>query len=106
MGRDNAYLSMLSASASMQYNMAIILEAKALEAEKARNWICGHLSAEDFDADEQQLRVSIQIHDQIVEVIEGITKYNQGLVAMLRAMQEVEDDDMDASSSFSAGRRD
>lgn len=98
-------MRMLNASASMQWNMAIMLEAKALEAEKARNWICGHCTSEAFDADQQQFRQSIQVHDQIVEVIEGITKYNQGMVAMLRAVLQSDEDDDDMRPRFPFARR-
>lgn len=104
MSRENAYLKMLGASANMQWNMAIILEAKALEAEKARNWICGHMSSDAFDEDEMQLRQSVQVHDQIVEIIEGITKYNQGIVAMLRAVLETDEDDGDGRYPTGRGR--
>ncbi|MFD1953708.1 restriction endonuclease subunit S [Paenibacillus thailandensis] len=103
MSRENAYLKMLGASANMQWNMAIILEAKALEAEKARNWICKHVSFDAFDENEQQLRQSVQVHDQVVEMIEGIAKYNQSMVAMLRAVLQT--DDENDSDSFSMGRR-
>ncbi|QAY66604.1 restriction endonuclease subunit S [Paenibacillus protaetiae] len=105
MSRETAYMQMLKASVSMQRNMAIILEAKAYESEKARNWICGHYSPDSFEDEEQQLKQSLQVHDQIVELIEGVTKYSQGMVAMLRAVMQSDDDENESSGYYGGGRR-
>ena len=55
MDRDQAYMRMLGATANMQWNVAMILEAKAEEAEKARNWICNHITSDPFSVSRPSL---------------------------------------------------
>ncbi|MUT65863.1 restriction endonuclease subunit S [Paenibacillus sp. NEAU-GSW1] len=101
MDREQAYLRMLGATANMQWNMAVMLEAKAEEAEKARNWICNHITAASFNGDHLQLKQSIQMHDQIIEVLDGVNKMSQGIVSVLRAVlpRESEEDNSDYGDS-------
>ncbi|SUA49368.1 Uncharacterised protein [Paenibacillus thiaminolyticus] len=42
--REHSYHLILDAIAKMQWNAAMILEAKAMEAEKTRNWMLNHLT--------------------------------------------------------------
>jgi hypothetical protein len=77
--REDAYLSMLGAAAKMQFDVSLILEAKALESVKVKNWLCNHLSNASFDDHEDQLLQIIEFHQLIVEVIEGLTKLENGL---------------------------
>jgi len=86
MDREQAYMRMLGATANMQWNVAIILEAKAEEAEKARNWICNHVSATSFIGEQTQLKQSLQLHDQVIDVLDGVNKMNQGIVSVLKAV--------------------
>lgn len=86
MDRDQAYMRMLGATANMQWNVAMILEAKAEEAEKARNWICNHITPDSFLGEQTQLKQSLQLHDQIIEVLDGVNKMSQGIVSVLRAV--------------------
>ncbi|MFF2483989.1 restriction endonuclease subunit S [Paenibacillus sp. NPDC058071] len=92
MEREQAYLRMLGATANMQWNVAIMLEAKAEEAEKARNWICNHITTESFIGDQTQLKQSIQMHDQIIDVLDGVNKMGQGIVSILRALLDKDSD--------------
>lgn len=100
MSRDDSYINILRATARMQYHIATILEAKADEAEKSRNWICRHVSASSFSNDEDQLKQPIQFHEQIVEAIDGITKVESGLAANLKVLLNQEDDTDLNSSGF------
>jgi hypothetical protein len=77
--RENAYLSMLEAAANIQFNVSLILEAKAVESVKVKNWLCNHLSNASFSDNEAQLIQVIDFHQQIVDVIEGLTKLENGL---------------------------
>lgn len=79
MKRENAYLSMLDAAAKIQSNIAQILETKALESEKSRTWICNHVHDSSFVLYAEQLKKSLEIHEQMIEVIEGLTKMENGL---------------------------
>lgn len=86
MTRDEAYLSMLDACAQFQSHIAQILEVKAIEAHKAKNWICHHVFAESFQNHEGQLAYSTEIHDNIIEVIDGLAKMENSLAAQLKVI--------------------
>jgi hypothetical protein len=86
MSREEAMLAMLEAAAKLQYNIALILEAKAVEAEKARSWLCQHLSDASFALYGEQLKKSLEIHDQLIEVIDGLTKMESGLTRNLEVV--------------------
>ncbi|WP_424769039.1 restriction endonuclease subunit S [Paenibacillus sp. sgz302251] len=86
MDREKAYLRILSSTADIQSNISLILEAKAEEAEKMRYWICNHIQSNSFNNYESQLIQSLQLHNQIVEIIDGITKLNHGMVSILKVI--------------------
>lgn len=79
MEREEAYLLMLDATAKIQAHIADILEAKALEAEKSRAWICGHIHKEVVADHAEKLKKSLEFHEQLIEVMEGLTKMENGL---------------------------
>ncbi|WP_274649450.1 restriction endonuclease subunit S [Paenibacillus humicola] len=85
MVRETAYSRILDASAKMQGNIAIILEAKAIEAEKVRSWLCNHMTPEAFEEQEEHLKETLLVHEQLVEVIDGLTRLNQGMANVLKA---------------------
>lgn len=84
--RDDAFLHMLDATARMQWNMAMMLEAKAVEAEKVRNWAINHLSEHAFANHVELLKETVGIHDQLVEVMDGLTKLELGLAHNLKVI--------------------
>ncbi|WP_379130572.1 restriction endonuclease subunit S [Paenibacillus sp. sgz500958] len=86
MSREKAYLQMLESSAAIQWNIAMILEAKAVEAEKVKQWTYHHIHAKAFDNHESQLKESLSIHEQVVELVEGLTKLENGLYSNLKAV--------------------
>ncbi|KHF32435.1 hypothetical protein CM49_05309 [Paenibacillus sp. P1XP2] len=86
MSREQAFLHMLDAASKIQWNIAMILEAKAVEAEKVRNWAINHLTADAFETHDHQLNEPLQIHGQIVELLEGLTKLENGLCSNLKAV--------------------
>jgi hypothetical protein len=86
LNREQAYFSILDAIAKMQFNVALILEAKALEAEKAKNWLCNHLSSSSYDNHEIQLIEAIDIHQQMIDVIDGLTKMEAALGRKLKVI--------------------
>jgi hypothetical protein len=77
--RDQAFIEMLGVAAKMQFDVSLILEAKAIEAEKAKNWLCNHLSSAEFYDHEAQLMQAIEIHQLMIDVIDGLTKLENGL---------------------------
>ncbi|AIQ54622.1 MULTISPECIES: hypothetical protein [Paenibacillus] len=86
MSREKAYLQMLESTATIQWNIAMILEAKAVEAEKVKQWTHHHIHARSFDNHEEQLKETLSIHEVIVEMVEGLTKLENGLYSNLKAV--------------------
>lgn len=90
MSREQSYMRVLDASAKLQWNVAMILEAKAVEAEKVRNWLCNHMTCDVFTSQQEQLKGSMDVHDQLIEVIEGLTKMGQGMSSVLKVVLQEE----------------
>lgn len=86
MNRDQSYLKMLNAAANMQWNVAMILEAKAVEAEKMRSWLLHHVSPDAFADHESQLKTPLDVHEHVLESVEGLTKMCRGLNGVLKAV--------------------
>ena len=86
MEREATYEVTLDAFAKVQRNVSIILGAKALEAEKVRNWVLNHIVEGTYAIEMERLSHCLQIHEQQVEVIDGITKMFNGLGRNLRAI--------------------
>jgi hypothetical protein len=84
--RTDNYLTILDAAAKIQYNVALILEAKALHAEKSRNWICNHLSMGAYSNNLDQVKQTANIHEQLIQVIDGITKMENSLTKNLEIL--------------------
>lgn len=86
MTREDSYHKMLQAAAQMQRNISLILEAKAAEAARSCQWICQHLSSSHFEDHTAQVKKTIEVHDQLIEVIEGITKMEQALAKNMHVL--------------------
>lgn len=99
MEREDSFLLMLQAAATIQHNISIILDAKALEAEKTRQWICNHLLAPRYSGHEDQLKNSIEIHGKIIEIIDGLAKLENSLARNLKIVLN-KDDSSSGSSGF------
>jgi len=84
--REKAYLRMLNAATSMEWNVAMILEAKAVEAEKMRNWLINHVTSDAFADHESQLKQPIGVHEHVLETIDGLTRLHRGLTGVLKAV--------------------
>lgn len=93
MSREESYLKMLESTAAIQWNIAIILEAKAVEAEKVKHWAHHHMHPRAFDTHEDQLKESLAMHEAIVELVEGLTKLENGLCSNLKAMLDTGEED-------------
>lgn len=86
MDRDESFIKILEATAKIQSHVAVILEAKANEAEKSRNWFCRHVLDSSFEDDSAQLKESNEFHDRIIEAIDGITKVETGLASNMKVL--------------------
>jgi len=90
---------MLDSMAKIQLQVAQILEVKAMEAEKSRNWICSHISDASFMQYGEQLKKALEVHDQMLEVIEGMTKLENALARNLDIVLNKGETDVALSSS-------
>jgi len=79
-------MQILDAAAKIQRNIAMILEAKAIETEKARNWLVNHLSDRSFKSHTEQIDQSLTIHDQLLDTIDGLTKLENGMSRYLKVV--------------------
>ncbi|TFE27860.1 restriction endonuclease subunit S [Cohnella luojiensis] len=103
MSREEAYHLTLDAIAKMQWNVTMILEAKATEAEKVRNWLCTHITKDTYVAHQDQLSTSLQLHEQNIEVIDGLTKLCNGLSRNLKIILSPDGDVSDNMASMFGG---
>lgn len=106
MRREDAYQITLDAIAKLQWNVALILEAKASEAEKVRTWICTHITNDTYEAHHEQLATCLQLHEQNIEVIEGLTKLCNGLSRNMKVILNPDTDDSDQSMASMFGGMD
>ncbi|WP_248927676.1 restriction endonuclease subunit S [Paenibacillus hamazuiensis] len=84
MSRAESYTRIMQAAAKFQFNISLILEAKAVEAEKSRHWMCNHLSPAAYDGHATQVKETMDIHDQLIEVIDGLTKMESALAKNMK----------------------
>lgn len=79
MSKEESLMRMLDAAVAIQRETSLILEGKAVEAEKVREWV---VSQEPSAMN--GLKDTLTIHEQIVEQIEGLTRIGSGLCRNLR----------------------
>jgi hypothetical protein len=104
MTREEAFEQTLEAIASIQSSIALMLGAKAMEAEKVRNWMLEHLKSGTLESHVERLGASLQIHEQHIEVIDGLAKLCNGLSRSMRVI--LHPDETDDSGGMSFGSQD
>lgn len=105
MSREHTYLRILAVNAAIQQHLAVILEAKAMEMRKAGEWTNRHVNAAQFADHDSQLKASLKVHEQLIEVIEGVTKVESGLAKNLKILLSSgsNEDGEESSSSSDSG---
>ncbi|WP_261378482.1 restriction endonuclease subunit S [Paenibacillus agilis] len=93
MDREHANIRILESMADMQWNIAIMLEAKTLEAEKVRNWLLNHMVASDSADVYEQTKDALDVHTQVIEVIAGLTRLQQSLNRNLQTILDPDGQD-------------
>ncbi|CAM3429391.1 hypothetical protein [Marinicrinis lubricantis] len=73
-------LKLMESNVNIHSHIAEILHAKASEAEQSKNWLCARPDHE------LEYEGSLEVHEQIVEMIDGITKTQSGLNRSLKAL--------------------
>ncbi|WP_373229485.1 restriction endonuclease subunit S [Cohnella sp.] len=106
MRREEAYHLTLDAIAKLQWNVMMILEAKATEAEKIRNWICTHMTNDTYVTHHEQLSTCLQLHEQNIEVIDGLTKLCNGLSRNMKVILNPDNDASDQNMASMFGGMD
>jgi hypothetical protein len=82
-----------------QQHIATILEDRATEAEKFRHLICNHLHPATFDNHSDQIRESLDVHRQLIEVINGLTKMENALAKNLEILLGGNEEDSGGTAS-------
>ncbi|MEX1030820.1 MAG: restriction endonuclease subunit S [Paenibacillaceae bacterium] len=101
MNRNEAYVSIVEAMTSIQGHIAFILEAQAVEAEKSRSWLCEYVRDGACSDHKLQLKQATKVHGQLIEVIDGIVKMENGIAHNLKILlNKNEDSSSDDSSSL------
>ncbi|WP_205516173.1 hypothetical protein [Paenibacillus sp. SYP-B3998] len=103
MNRSDLYLHMLDATAKLQHEIALILEARVVEAEKSRNWICLHINSTNLEGHEHQMKQTGEIHENVIELIDGLTKMENSLNRHLQALLGSNESNSGSDSSNGLG---
>ncbi len=99
MERSHAYTHIIDAYARYQGIVAQILEAKAAEAEKSRDWICEYMADGAFGDHKEQWKQAGIVHERLIEVIDGIVKMENGMARNLKLLLNQTEESDDTSSS-------
>ena len=97
--RRQSYIHIIDAYARYQGNIALILEAKAVEAEKSRNWICEYVQDGALGDHKEQAKQTGAVHEKIIEVIDGIVKMENGFARNLKLLLNRAEESGDSDSS-------
>lgn len=100
MQREDACLMTLDAIAKIQWNVSLIIGAKAVEAEKVKNWMVEHITEGTYTTHTDRLTTCLQIHEMQIEVIDGLTKMLNGLNRSMRAILNPESEESGGVMSF------
>lgn len=88
MSREKAYMSILNASTLIQQYIAEILEEKADESKKSSIWICNHFTESGIEHDGNRLKQIYEIDEQVLKVIDGVTKMETALGHNMKTLLE------------------
>lgn len=103
MSREESYLKVFEATALIQQHISVILQAKAAEARKTRNWLCHHMVEVAYSSQSDQQEEPYKFHDNIIETIDAITKVELGLAANLKILFNQDEESSDGGDSLSDG---
>jgi hypothetical protein len=96
--RHLSFLRILQASAVMQQHISIILEGKAVEADKAKHWFRNHMFDGGLGGHAEQLQASVDVHEKLIETIDGLAKLEGSLARNLKIVLNQKEDDKSGGS--------
>jgi len=106
--RSKSGLQILTSMTDIQETVADILEAKAVEMEALRDWVLHTVQTSEFNDDNDLVLQSCQFHDQLIHILDGITKMERGFARHMQLLLE-EDEllggeaDLEGMDSFGGG---
>ncbi|RTE02096.1 restriction endonuclease subunit S [Paenibacillus whitsoniae] len=86
MSREELFMQMLEATARVQEEIALMLEARVVEARKAQNWVLLHLTSENLEGHEHKMKQTADYHSGIIDLIDSLTKMEAALNHQLTAL--------------------
>ena len=86
MDRTDLYMQMLDATAMLQYEISLMLEARVIEATKSQNWICQHMNGANLEGHDHKMKVTGEVHESVIELIDGLTKLENALNRQMKAL--------------------
>jgi len=86
------YESILESAGQMQASIAKLLSAKAGEARLNQSWISVQLRPGEYAGPGDVHSVALEMHDQMIEILDGITKLEIGLARGLKALLNREEE--------------
>lgn len=98
---ERAFATTLQSLADIQKNISIVLSAKAAESEKVRGWLQFHLQNPIFETNADRLSACMLIHEQQIEVIEGLAKLCNGLSRNMKMILHPDQADGQGAGAFS-----
>jgi uncharacterized membrane protein YgcG len=99
--RTQYLLDILEAAAHKQHHISVILESKSREAIKARNWLCARVGANEFGDHDDLLKHCGGVHEQLIEVIDAMTKLEASLAKNLKVVLGHEEESGGSGDGFS-----
>lgn len=105
MGRLNDYEQMLDSAGQMQALIAKLLNAKAGEAKLNQGWISAQLHAAELSGPGEVHSLALEMHDQMIEILDGITKMEVGLSRGLKVLLGQEEEASGLGDAFGIGGR-
>ncbi|CAN7324687.1 hypothetical protein LJR153_001805 [Paenibacillus sp. LjRoot153] len=84
--RTDLYMQMLDATGKLQSEISLMLEARVVEASKSQNWICQHINTTNLEGHDHKMKVTGQIHESVIELIDGLTKMENALNRQMKAL--------------------
>lgn len=79
--KEKSAMKILEASTRMQWSVAELLEAKAIEMEALREWLMHTLKASAFPSENDLVMQTVAYHSLLIEILQGVTKLEAGLAS-------------------------
>lgn len=79
MEKEQSLREIARAMTRFQAEIADMLDAKATEAEKVRNWITLHMLPHETDHYGDRLKQAMGVHEMMIEVIDSLSKMQSSL---------------------------